>query len=220
MVWFSQKLRVLLRYSQRPEIEVSTCSRARKTRGRGSFYRGIILVDTGLTRTHTRARAQENRASYGARSQGSRACPIRPRSCPLSLSLSFLHPLLVCRSRRPVNELQGCKSESWLNCLLSRVELGFAPSSAFFLLLFSAVCPRGVATMFLHPPTPFNPLRLASLRELGVYRDQKERAKQREKNRNTMGSVDNEQLFTIACFVPNFIRNRIRPRPAAIRSFL
>lgn len=48
------------------------------------------------------------------------------------------------RNRRPVNELQGCKSESWLNCLLSRVEPAFAPLPPFYSVPFA---PGGVATV-------------------------------------------------------------------------
>lgn len=47
-----------------------------------------------------------------------------------------------------MNELQGCKSESWLNCLLSWTEAASFCSLAS--VLFNAVCPRRrrVATMF------------------------------------------------------------------------
>ena len=68
---------------------------------------GIILQRYSSCRhwshTCTRTRAQENRALYGVRSRGSRACPIRPRSCPpapLPLSLSLLPSRLPKQAAR------------------------------------------------------------------------------------------------------------------------
>lgn len=99
-----------------------------------------------MARTHTRAR---RKSSIVLRSRGG-SQPWSPSNVP-KLPPSFLPSP---RSSRPVNELQGCKSESWLNCLLSRVSSRVLHPRRLFLPPFTAVCLRGVAAMFLRPPLP------------------------------------------------------------------
>lgn len=192
--WRDQTFNLFARVAKRelPQADESLgCSR----------FEGV-LVDTG---THTRAR----KSSIVRRKKP--RIPSVSHPTPKQSSLFLLHPFLVCRSSRPVNELQGCKSESWLNCLLSRVEPGFAPSSAFFLPLFSAVSPRGIATMFLHPPAHSNPLRLAVPRELGANHDQRKREMETLWGLSERSKRNDGEIGTFYYrFVSNFTRNRVR----------
>lgn len=97
-----------------------------------------------------------------------------------------------------MNELQGCKSESWLNCLLCRVELGFAPSSAFFLALFSTVCPRGVATMFL--PPLLSPVRPLSGRGRASGREKRRQGGSESSDGKVRETTGKLELFITASF--------------------
>lgn len=147
-----------------------------------------------MARTHTRAKKIEHCARVRSR-EGSQ--PWSPSNVP-KLPPSFLPSP---RSSRPVNELQGCKSESWLNCLLSRVSSRVLHPRRLFLPPFTAVCLRGVAAMFLRPPLPVHSPSPQSVRKRG-------REKQRESPSPLVGGEIG--TFLLYRFVSNFTRDRVR----------
>lgn len=146
------------------------------------------------THTHARAKKIEHCARVRSR-EGSQ--PWSPSNVP-KLPPSFLPSP---RSSRPVNELQGCKSESWLNCLLSRVSSRVLHPRRLFLPPFTAVCLRGVAAMFLRPPLPVHSPSPQSVRKRG-------REKQRESPSPLVGGEIG--TFLLYRFVSNFTRDRVR----------
>lgn len=147
---------------------------------------------------HTHAR-EENRALCACK-KPRRIPTMVPVQCPEAAPSPFLP---FPRSSRPVNELQGCKSESWLNCLLSRVSSRVLHPRRLFLPPFTAVCPRGVAAMFLRPPLPVHSPSPQSVRKRG-----------REKQRKSPSPLVGGEIgtFLLYRFVSNFTRDRVRQR--------